>query len=121
MVEEVEKDPLMVAMTVEVSSEVGKVWTIYKDIPHHPGLFVVVPFTVIKGEPKGRAHPELGSFATLEEARDALPKGLMLCPTNENEDPTIVESWWRIERVDVKSALMDAIMSTVMEERASRR
>lgn len=65
------------------------IWVIYDHPSDDPTHYVVRPWTV---EGEVIASFAARSFDTLEEARAALPSGLVLSPMHE-PDPAIAEVW----------------------------
>ncbi len=66
-------------------------FTIYEKPRDYPDEWVVREWKIIKGE----AVPTKGCerAATLEEARRAIPSGLVCIALSESDDPVIVETW----------------------------
>lgn len=68
-------------------------FTIY----HRPSDLPGVEYAVrrISAGPAGAvvARELLGTFATLDAARDAIPPGLLRVPRGIYDDPVIVETW----------------------------
>lgn len=68
-------------------------FTIYHRPLDLPGVeYAVRRLTVVRGTGVV-ARELLGTFATLDEAREAVPPGLMRIPRAEGDDPVIVETW----------------------------
>lgn len=67
-------------------------WTIYAKPTDNP-----VPFVLRRWQlgHDGKPRPDVGSSAhsTLEEAREAVPPGLVCFPRSPDDDPIIVETW----------------------------
>ena len=69
-------------------------YTVFTGIEPVPDKFIVVPF-IVSGEPaqQGDQLEPIGEFDSLETARLVIPAGNVRLETNENEHPSIVESW----------------------------
>lgn len=68
------------------------VWTITYNAPDVPGKYAVRGHDILPTGP--RAHQaNLFVGDTLEEARRAIPPGMVHSPRSVDDDPVIVESW----------------------------
>lgn len=65
-------------------------WTIYDHPSDAPNHFVLRRFEIIDGQPLPR---EASRHATLEEAREQVPLGLIRMVRDERDDPTVVETY----------------------------
>lgn len=65
-------------------------WTIYEHPRDAPEHYVLRRWEIIVDQPEPR---EASRHATLEEARAAVPLGLIRMARYEQDDPTIVETY----------------------------
>jgi hypothetical protein len=65
-------------------------WTIYASPLDHPGRFVVRRWLVAHTPVPDRTCEV---YATLADARAAVPRGLVRMPRSPGDDPCIVGSW----------------------------
>ena len=84
--------PTMERPILEEKEGVLEMFTIYDHPSDFPDHFVLRRWVITS---PGQAHPSLAAkfFDTIEEAREAVPPGLIRTERTENDDPTIVETW----------------------------
>lgn len=71
-------------------------WIVYFNPSDYPGLYVVRPWDIVRGELEPRSRREHWLCSTLEEARALILRGdpgLYCLPRNPGDDPVIVEVW----------------------------
>jgi hypothetical protein len=66
------------------------VWTIWADLPEHPGKHVVRRFEFPIRSPEPLSETVVDSLA---DARELLPPGLVMARRNEREAPAMLEAW----------------------------
>jgi len=71
-------------------SDTLSIYTIFHNPEDAPGMFVTRRFEVV---PEGGVPREGWLAASLEEARVGIPPGLALFDRNEEDHPSVVESW----------------------------
>jgi len=67
--------------------------TIYDHPRDHPEFFVVRPWHVVRGEKEAVPGELVGLYPTIDEAREAIPKGARYMPRVNGDDEKIVENW----------------------------
>jgi hypothetical protein len=67
-------------------------WTLYMRPPDYPDHFVVLQWWVT-AEGGLRTRSTAVVCNTLEEARAQVPPGTICMPRDEDDDPTVIETW----------------------------